>query len=217
MSSRSRRLPRSCVSTREHFHGGSALGRACRTDVSESGFASESPSSVPGWPKEGCSAMGVVTRNGRLVVDVSFRNADGTTTRVQKISPIQTPRGASVYERQLLSALARGEYRKPKPQAQTLSEFAAGYLKRAAVNTKRSSSTSTRHMLNGHVLPLLGHLKLDAIGYKQIEELKDSLLQKKLAPKTVNNVVSGLTGLLREAVDMELLDRVPKVKWLPRP
>lgn len=163
--------------------------------------------------------MPVRVRKGIWVVDVTYRHPDGTSQRVVKRSPVQTEKGAGRYEKQLVHALATGQYKKPKAAVPTVQDFSMGYLERYATNNKKSSARSERHLLAGHVLPLLGRLRVDSVGYADVEALKAKLLEKKLSPKSINNAVSALTGLLQDAKRVGHLKLLPEVKWLrvPKP
>jgi hypothetical protein len=67
-----------------------------------------------------------------------------------------------------------------------------------------------------HLIPLLGHQPLDTITTEQVQTLKRTLVTR--APKTVNNVLTVLSTLLRKAVEWELVDRVPcTIRLLPIP
>ena len=64
--------------------------------------------------------------------------------------------------------------------------------------------------------PTLGPKRLDAITNEQVQRLKLALSSR--APKTVNNVLTVLSTLLKRAVEWGELDRLPCViKLLPNP
>ena len=67
-----------------------------------------------------------------------------------------------------------------------------------------------------HLVPALGHRKLDAIKSEDVQHLKCTLEAK--APKTVNNILTVLSVLLKKAVDWDVIERMPcTVKLLPVP
>jgi integrase len=67
-----------------------------------------------------------------------------------------------------------------------------------------------------HLLPALGAKRLDAIGNEQVQKLKLALVDR--APKTVNNVLTVLSTLLKKAVEWGELDKLPcTIKLLPNP
>jgi hypothetical protein len=61
--------------------------------------------------------------------------------------------------------------------------------------------------LRVHLVPALGHKKLDAIKSEHVQRLKCDLEAK--SPKTVNNVLSVLSMLLKKAVEWEVIERMP--------
>src|SRR5205085_193302 len=65
-----------------------------------------------------------------------------------------------------------------------------------------------------HLLPALGHKRLDAIKSEDVQRLKRDLEAK--SPKTVNNVLAVLSVLLKKAVEWEVIAHMPcAVKLLP--
>ncbi len=153
-------------------------------------------------------------RRGRWVVDVHFRNPDGTTTRVQKVSPIQTEPAARVYERQVLSALARGDYKAATKECPTVEKFQEEFLRVSKDNDKASNLKSKKDALRKHIVPLLGAVRLDEVGTAHFEKLKRGMLELELAEKTVNNVMSVLSSMLRLGKDYKHVRELPSVKWL---
>jgi hypothetical protein len=67
-----------------------------------------------------------------------------------------------------------------------------------------------------HLLPAFGAKRLDAITNEQVQKLKLAMADR--APKTVNNVLTVLSTLLKKAVEWGELDKLPcVVKLLPNP
>jgi hypothetical protein len=58
-----------------------------------------------------------------------------------------------------------------------------------------------------HLVPALGDRKLDAIKNEDVQQLKSTLRDK--APKTVNNVLTVLSVLLKKGVEWGVIDQVP--------
>ena len=81
---------------------------------------------------------------------------------------------------------------------------------------KPSGIASIESILKWHLVPTLGPKRLDAITNEQVQRLKLALSER--APKTVNNVLTVLSTLLKKAVEWGELDRLPcVVKLLPNP
>ena len=75
-------------------------------------------------------------------------------------------------------------------------------------NRQKPSTIVTKEVLiRVHLKPLLGAKRLDAITTEDVQILKHALSAK--APKTVNNVISVLSTLLKTAVEWGVIDRVP--------
>jgi hypothetical protein len=74
-------------------------------------------------------------------------------------------------------------------------------------------------MLNRHLAPAFGHLRLDEIGPEQLDKYKANKLsgdaEKKvnpLAPKTINNHLTCLATILVVAVEWKRLPIAPKIR-----
>ena len=105
---------------------------------------------------------------------------------------------------------------KPKPrqkeevqQTPTLKEFAPrfvdGYAK--ANRLKPSGIAAKKSILRVHLVPQLGDKRLDAISTEDVQRLKSALVERQ--PKTVNNVLTVLSVMLKTAVEWGVIERVP--------
>ena len=171
-----------------------------------------------------------VTGNTRSfwIVDLCVRQADGSETRVRRVPRIQSRRGAEQLERELLSQgpterSAGKEEKKEEEEetakaSRTLAAFATDFMEKYAVaNNKPSEIQSKRMILTLHLIPALGHLRLDQVRGAEIEGYKSGKLKGGLAAKTVNNHLIVLRRMLGLAAEWGELDRVPVVKWLKVP
>lgn len=66
-----------------------------------------------------------------------------------------------------------------------------------------------RMMLNNHLLPAFGKIKLSDIKSPDIQEWMFSLADTGLSPKTINNSFTTLSVMMREAVRRELIAKNP--------
>jgi integrase len=81
---------------------------------------------------------------------------------------------------------------------------------------KPSGIAATASIVKWHLGPVLGAKRLDAITNEQVQRLKLALADR--APKTVNNVLTVLSTLLKKAVEWGEIDKIPCViKVLPNP
>jgi integrase len=105
-----------------------------------------------------------------------------------------------------------------KKEVPTLEQFAPRFIDgHARANRhKPSGIAATESIMKWHLVPVLGAKRLDAITNEQVQKLKLALAQR--APKTVNNVLTLLSTLLKKAVEWGELDKLPcAVRLLPNP
>ena len=93
-------------------------------------------------------------------------------------------------------------------------EFMASYV---AANNKPSAQEAKRNILDNHLLPALGRLRLNHLTVQDFERLKARMLAKNLSRKRVNNVLNVLSKLLRYALELEIVGKIPIVKTLKVP
>ena len=151
--------------------------------------------------------------NGGWEVDIRVELPDGTLVRERKKAPSTSKtaaqRWAEARERVLLV------HGKPKSTKQevtqdtpTLREFAPrfvdGYAK--ANRLKPSGIAAKKTVLHVHLVPQLGDKRLDQITTEDVQRLKSALEHR--AAKTVNNVLTVLSVLLRTAVEWEVIARI---------
>lgn len=159
--------------------------------------------------------------NGGWEVDIRVELPDGTNIRERKKAPSTSKtaaqRWAEARERVLL---VQG---KPKPQKEetteqvpTLREFAPRYMDGCvkANRLKPSGIAAKKTVLNVHLIPKLGDKSLDQITTEDVQLLKASLEHR--APKTVNNILTVLSVMMRTAVDWGVIERLTcSIKLVP--
>ncbi len=157
-------------------------------------------------------------RRGGWEVDLTIRLPDGSQYRERKraarFSKSAAQRWAEDRERYLL------QHGPPATQREvpTLEAFAPRFVDgHARANRhKPSGINSIESILKWHLIPALGPKRLDAISNEQVQRLKLALTDR--APKTVNNVLTVLSTLLKKAMEWGELERLPcVVKLLPNP
>lgn len=89
------------------------------------------------------------------------------------------------------------------------SEHADQWLKRVEVSRSITTWDAYRKDVVLHVLPVLGRYKLDQLRPIHIQCLVDSLIEKGLAPKTIQNIHGIVHGCLQQAVNLQLLKSNP--------
>lgn len=151
--------------------------------------------------------------NGGWEVDIRIPLPDGTDIRERRKAPATSKPAAQKWgEARERVLLVHG---KPKPaskevqQIPTLKEFAPrfldGYAK--ANRLKPSGAASKETAIRVHLLPQFGDTPLNAVATEDVQRLKSALGAK--APKTVNNVLTVLSVILKTAVEWGVIDRVP--------
>ncbi len=138
---------------------------------------------------------------GGWEADITIRLPDGSQYRERKrasrFSKSAAQRWAEDRERYLL------QHGPPaaKKEVPTLEAFAPRFVDgHARANRhKPSGINSIESILKWHLIPTLGPKRLDAITNEQVQRLKLALIER--APKTVNNVLTVLSTLLKRAVE----------------
>ena len=73
-------------------------------------------------------------------------------------------------------------------------------------------------ILRVHLLPAFGRLRLDRIGYAEIQDYRrEDRSRRSCSKKTVNNHLTVLRRLLVVAKKRELIEAVPEIEWLKAP
>jgi integrase len=87
----------------------------------------------------------------------------------------------------------------------------------ARANRQKPSGIAAKEtILKVHLVPLLGSKKLGAISNESVQPLKHTLRQR--SAKTVNNVLTVLNVMLKEAVEWDVIERLPcTIRLLPIP
>jgi integrase len=99
--------------------------------------------------------------------------------------------------------------RAAKKEVPTLQAFAPRFIEghAKANRLKPSGIASKSALLRLYLIPAFGRLRLDAIKNEDVQRLKAQLEHK--SPKTVNNVLTVLSVLLKKAVEWEVIERMP--------
>lgn len=105
-----------------------------------------------------------------------------------------------------------------KEVAPRFDKFADEFMRTyARANNKPSEICGKRSILRVHLKPAFGHMRLDMIGVRHIEAMKARLLDQGLQRKTVNNILAVLSKLLVHAVELEVLEKKPRIRLLKIP
>jgi integrase len=152
--------------------------------------------------------------NGGWEADIRVVLPDGSVIRERKKAPTESKsaaqRWADARERVLLT------HGKPKPvtnqevlEKPTFKEFAPRFLERYAKanRLKPSGIAAKRTILHVHLVPAFGDKTLDSITTEHVQQIKAALTER--SPKTVNNVLTTLSVVLKTAMEWGVIERVP--------
>jgi integrase len=159
-------------------------------------------------------------KNGRWRYRKVVRLPDGSKARITGCPTKNTRAAAEQEERERLNALLLPQTTPSKPKGvPTLDEFSRVFLDGATVRNKPSEVQSKEMILRVHLKPAFGHLRLDRIGYAEIQDYVASKVsgKKPLEKKTVNNHLTVLRRVLVVAKKRGVLQNVPEIEWLRSP
>ena len=158
--------------------------------------------------------------NGGWEVDIRVQLPDGSVIRERKKAAASSKQAAQKRAKSRERVLL--VHGKPKPAKEdvqkipTLKEFALrfldGYAK--ANRLKPSGIASKETVLRVHLTKAFGDKRLDEISTEHVQGLKAALVER--APKTVNNVLTVLSVVLRTAVEWSVIQQIPCSIKLPK-
>ena len=155
-------------------------------------------------------------KSGGWHVDVVVRLADGSRFRERTRPSISSKCAALHWGEDRERHLLQHGPPQPKKEVPTLDQFASRFIEgHARANRQKPSGIAAKEMIvRVHLSPALGSKPLDTIINEDVQRLKYRLLNK--APKTVNNILTVLSVMLKKAVEWGDIERVPcTVKMLP--
>jgi integrase len=112
--------------------------------------------------------------------------------------------------------IARGEFQLPdkKDQIPTLAEYYGTYTEVYLTTAVKLTTLATYDCsFTRHILPKLGHLRLDQITRLDVEKFIAQLIRdKKLSRSSIRIVMSCLTACLNHAIEHDIITRNPTYK-----
>jgi integrase len=91
--------------------------------------------------------------------------------------------------------------------AEFKSRFFEGHVK--ANRLKPSSAETYEILFKTHLEPVLGSLRLDTIGDELVQRFKGELVEDELANKSINNILTALSVMLKHAVEWKVIEAMP--------
>jgi integrase len=134
---------------------------------------------------------------------------NGRRFRERSKAPVSSKTGAQRWGEDRERHLLQHGPEQPKKEVPTLEAFAERFIEGYAVaNRQKPSGVAAKQtILNVHLIPALGPKRLDEITNEDIQRLKHRL--RDTAPKTVNNVLTVLSVLLKKAVEWNVMLEMP--------
>lgn len=128
---------------------------------------------------------------------------------------INTKQAAEEAERSHIERTLNPRLDRSNKEVPTLNAFKETFTETyVKANNKPSEQMSKAYMFKHHLLPAFGRRRLDDIGTADVERFKAEKLAAGLAPKTVNNMLSCLGKTLRFAAECEIIDRIPRIRFV---
>lgn len=167
-------------------------------------------------------------KRGGWEVDIRITLPDDSEHRQRRRAPVHSKSAAQRWgedrERAWYGELT--QHPRPSPvlerkeaattEVPTLEAFAPRFVEGyARANRQKPSGIAAKQtILDVHLIPQLGAKRLDAITSEDVQSVKSRLRQK--APKTVNNALTVLNVLLKQAVEWNVIARHPcTIRLLP--
>ena len=148
-------------------------------------------------------------RRGGWEVDITLRLPNGLRHRERTKAQVSSKSAAQRWGEDRERHLLQHGPAQPKKEVPTLKEFAPRFLDgHARANRHKPSGIATHErIIRVHLVPAVGSRKLDAISSEDVQRLKGQLASK--APKTINNILTVLSTLLKKAVEWGVIERMP--------
>ena len=136
--------------------------------------------------------------------------------RTKAVTVRGTKAEAERKRRELLTAIDKGQ--NPVPVDMPLRDWLDNWMSKEIAPPKRRQRTQEtyRNVIDHHIVPYLGGLRLNKIGPTHVQELEDRLSEH-LSAKMVNQVHIVLSGAFKFAMRMELVHRNPVSVVSPPP
>ena len=149
-----------------------------------------------------------------LTVDMG-RDARGK--RLRKFVTIRGSKsGAQRRLREMLSTLDRGI--PLVTERVTVAEWMERWLGEiVAVHRRQTTLERYSGIVNRHIIPVIGHLRLDRLTPLHIRQMESDLTAREMAPAGVQLVHTALSGALKYAMQMEVIFRNPASLVSPPP
>lgn len=161
-------------------------------------------------------------RSGGTIWSIRYKDVDGSVHRERTGAENKTlarrilaERENAVERAKLLGLKNVGALITPPPPV-TLRAFATEYLDHVDAALKPQTAETYHGIMRNHLLPALGSMTLREMKPGCVQQFADQRLAAGAAPSSVCQALSVLSGLFREALKREIVDRNP-VRMIKKP
>lgn len=151
---------------------------------------------------------------GKWSCDVRGRLPDGRLYRRRLIPKVKTRKQAERFAQRHWESLVTGQSKPEDKKVPLLKDFAPVWMRDycKANQLKPAGIEHKQLMLDAHLLPHLGELRLSEITTEHAQAIKSRMAGK--SPKTINNALVVLSKLLKVAHEWGRIDTVPTIRLL---
>lgn len=160
-------------------------------------------------------------RDGRWRYRTQIRAADGRTERIFGTPKINTKQAAEFMEREhMVRVLTAGPPAQRREEVPTFADWFHGRFWNewvVAEGNGEGERGQKRSIYENHLGPAFGPLKLDQIDQAAVQQFRAHLAALKRSDgkpyqrKTANNILAVLSKALTYAVNVEVIDRAPRI------
>lgn len=151
--------------------------------------------------------MGHVRKEGNswyYAVDLGV-DANGKR-KIKKKRGFKSEREAKKALLEIESQINKGVY--VEPSNILYKDFLDDWLKDKYVSVKKSTHTTYTHMVNGHIVPTLGNLRLSDITARHIQNLiRDLFISNALSDENIQKIYTIIKDSLNSAIKFDLLSK----------
>ena len=141
---------------------------------------------------------------------------DGRRIKISGTPALDSKRGAEDAERAHIERTLRPEL-EAKENVPRFVDFVAEFMDTyVAANNKPSERISKECIFRVQLIPTFGRMKLDEITRRDVEKYKAKSLVR-LSPKRVNNCLTVLSRFLKYAVELDLIENIPRIQFVKVP
>lgn len=94
----------------------------------------------------------------------------------------------------------------------TFASYVTRYWPTMQIRLRPSSVATMQHALDSWLLPRLGPLALDRVNAAELRDLATEMHAAGRSPYTINNVIAVALRFLRDAVDRDVIPKLPRVQ-----